>query len=380
MFNNYQTVIKITGIKNEYYQLNEVIVYAYSGKHFLTTLKEFLSIVYILGVMISGVFFVVGMGKIILLIARSKSLKYEGFRIVESKQVVVPFSLFKWIIINPEKYSSDDMKQIIAHEQVHAFQLHSFDLIIIEVLVILFWYNPFIYWYRKSIREVHEYLADRAIVENGFDQLEYQQLLLSQVTDHRFLGLTSSFSYSLSKNRLKMLTMMKSKNMSKTKLLLAIPVALLFVFFFTNTTELAKASIKKNTPPKAGIIKDTIIDGYTIIETNENKDDVIFTCEVMPKFEGKDSKAFRVFIQEHLKYPAEAQKKGVQGRVFVQFDVDVDGSVKNVIVVRGVNPLLDQEAIRVIKSSPKWKPGLDNGEPVRVRYTFPIVFSLQSKK
>jgi beta-lactamase regulating signal transducer with metallopeptidase domain len=191
-----------------------------------------------LGIIISTVSFVFGLGRIVIMIYRNKPKRFGKYRIVQTPKAVVPFLLFKWIIINPEKYSSNDMEQVIAHERMHAFQLHSLDLIIIEVLVILFWFNPFIYWYRKSIREVHEYLADQAVVGNGHDQLDYQKLLLNHVVGCRFIGLTSSFSYSLSKNRLKMLSMIKSKNTSKIKIALAIPFIASFIMFFTNCKNL----------------------------------------------------------------------------------------------------------------------------------------------
>ncbi len=372
---------KISGIKQGYNEINEVIIYAYSGKLTWTVIKNYLNIIYILGVLISGVFFVFGLGKIIVMILKSSPQKYDGYRIIETTDAIVPFSLFKWIIINPDKYSSDDMKQIIAHERMHAFQLHSFDLIFIEVLVILFWFNPFIYWYRKSIREVHEYLADEAVVENGFDQLDYQQLLLSQVTDCRLVGLISRFSYSLSKNRLKMLTMMKSKNMSKTKIVLAMPFAIAFIFFFTNSADFAKASSKNSISTEMSAVDDTIKgkDGEIVLIENEEgiEGDVYFTADIMPKFQGKESDEFRFFIQKNLKYPEDAQKKGISGRVFIQFDVDKEGNVRNVKVVRGVDPSLDAEALRVTKLSPKWTPAEDKGEKVNVRFTFPIVFALK---
>jgi bla regulator protein blaR1 len=363
---------KISGIKQGYNGINEVIIYAYSGKLTWTVIKNYLGIIYILGVLISGVFFVFGLGKIILMILKSSPQKYDGYRIIESSEAVVPFSLFKWIIINPDKYSSDDMKQIIAHERMHAFQLHSFDLIFIEVLVILFWFNPFIYWYRKSIREVHEYLADEAVVENGFDELDYQQLLLSQVTDGRLVGLTSGFSYSLSKNRLKMLTMMKSKNSSKTKIVLAIPFAIAFIFFFTNSTEFAKATNNNSIEKEIVAFDDTVK-----VETDAEVEEVVFfKVEQMPKFQGKTADAFRPFIQENLKYPEEAKKRGIEGTVYIQFDVDKEGNLRNAKVVRGTHPLLDAEALRITDLSPKWEPGVQLGEKVRVRYTFPISFAL----
>ncbi|MCD4833982.1 MAG: M56 family metallopeptidase [Bacteroidales bacterium] len=365
---------EITGFKRGYNEISEVIIYAYSGKLTWTIIREYISIIYLLGVLISSVFFVFGLGKIILLIIRSKPVRFGKYRIVETADTIVPFSLFKWIIINPEKYSSDDMKQIIAHERMHAFQLHSFDLIFIEVLVILFWFNPFIYWYRKSIREVHEYLADRAVVENGYDRIDYQQLLLSQISGSRFIGLTSSFSYSLSKNRLKMLTMMKSKNISKIKIALAIPFAIVTLFFFVNSVDFAKAN-EKITNEISINLQDT-----TKVKLKNLEENIYFEVDVMPKFQGKEQDHFRVFIQENLKYPVIAQKNGISGRVFVQFDINSKGEVANAIVVRGADPELDKEALRVVNSSPKWEPGIEAGKPVIVRYTFPIVFALQKEE
>ena len=125
--------------------------------------------------------------------------------------------------------------------------------------------------------------------------------------------------------------------------------------------------------------QDTQIDIVEFDEEEEevNEQEVFFVVEDMPTFQGQSSDAFRVYIQQNLKYPAIAQENGVSGRVFVQFDVDPTGSITNVVVVRGVDPSLDKEAVRVVKSSPKWSPGKQRGRPVRVRFTFPIVFQLQ---
>lgn len=364
---------EISGIKKDYNEINQVIIYAYSGKFTFAILLKYLRAIYILGLLISLVFFVFGLGKIILLIIRSKLVLFGKYRIVETSETIVPFSLFKWIIINPEKYSSDDMEQIIAHEKMHVFQLHSLDLVFIEVLVILFWFNPFIYWYRKSIREVHEYLADQAVVENGYDRINYQQLLLNQISCGRFVGLSSSFSYSLSKNRLKMLTMIKSKNISKTKIILAIPFAAAFIFFFTNQVSLVKAS---------GHVENEIsitADDTVKVKNNINDEAFYFVVEDMPTFQGKDKDEFRKFVQKNLKYPKIAEENGISGKVFVQFDVNSKGDVDNIVIIRGVDPSLDKEALEVVKSSPKWKPGIEKGTPVRVRFVFPIVFTLGDK-
>jgi protein TonB len=97
----------------------------------------------------------------------------------------------------------------------------------------------------------------------------------------------------------------------------------------------------------------------------------------MPGFGGGDSNKFREYIARNLKYPEVAAENGIQGRVFVQFVVEPDGRVSNVKVVRGVDPALDREAVRVVESSPPWKPGKQRGKPVRVSFTFPIIFVLQ---
>jgi len=378
---NGEVINKLVGFKQGYNQLNAVIIYAYSGKLTWNIFIDYLYIIYLLGVFISSLFFTIGLIRIFLLILNSTPKKYGRYRIIESSKILIPFSLFRWIIINPEKHTSEDMEQIIAHEKMHAFQLHSIDLIIIEVLVILFWFNPFIYWYRKSIREVHEYLADQAVVENGYDRIDYQQLLFCQCTGSRYVGLTSRFSYSLSKNRLKMLTMMKSKSISKIKIALAIPIAIITVFLFANPIEIVKAQGKTNTETQLVTIQDTVkIEEFELGKTRfeeKNGELVYFNVEQMPKFQGKSADEFRLFIQKNLKYPEEAQKLGKEGRVFIAFTVGKNGDVKDVDVARGVHPSLDQEAIRVVNISPRWEPGLNEGKEVNVRYTFPIVFKLK---
>ncbi len=111
-------------------------------------------------------------------------------------------------------------------------------------------------------------------------------------------------------------------------------------------------------------------------DEDEYADDVFFVVENMPKFNNNTSDAFRIHIQQNLRYPIEAQEKGIQGRVFVQFDVCSNGEVRNAQIVRGVHETLDNEVLRVVSISPKWSPGLQRGRPVTVRFTFPVVFQL----
>ncbi len=107
------------------------------------------------------------------------------------------------------------------------------------------------------------------------------------------------------------------------------------------------------------------------------EEEVFIVVEDMPKFKGGKSDGFRKYIANNLDYPQEASEMNIEGRVYVQFAVNSKGEVVDVVVVRGVHPLLDEEAKRVIKSSPRWTPGKQRGRPVKVQFTFPIAFQLQ---
>jgi protein TonB len=103
-------------------------------------------------------------------------------------------------------------------------------------------------------------------------------------------------------------------------------------------------------------------------------EDIFFVVEDMPNFQGRGQEGFREWIARNLKYPEEAAKKHIGGRVYVQFAVNSRGEVVDAVIVKGVDPLLDQEALRVIMASPRWEPGRQRGKPVKVQFTFPINF------
>jgi len=133
------------------------------------------------------------------------------------------------------------------------------------------------------------------------------------------------------------------------------------------------------------LLDDTESDEATqvqIVEFEEEEEvvdeqQIFLVVEDMPTFQGQGIEAFRNYCQTNSKYPIIAQENGISGRVYISFVVDKDGSIANVQVVRGVDPALDKEAIRVVKSSPKWVPGKQRGRPVKVSFTIPILFQLQ---
>ncbi len=116
-----------------------------------------------------------------------------------------------------------------------------------------------------------------------------------------------------------------------------------------------------------------------VVEEEEVEEEAIpfQLVEEKPKFQGGDANDFTRWVNSRLQYPEIAKENGVQGRVTLQFTVNADGSVSNVKVLRGVDPSLDQEAVRVVSSSPKWTPGRQRDRAVKVTYTFPVVFQLR---
>jgi protein TonB len=132
-------------------------------------------------------------------------------------------------------------------------------------------------------------------------------------------------------------------------------------------------------------VKETVQDEAVVEVVEQPKEEVqedvpeevFLVVEEMPSFGSGDANGFRSYVSANMKYPDVAAENGIQGRVFVQFVVEADGRLTNVKVIRGVDPALDKEAIRVVEGSPRWNPGKQRGKPVRVSFTFPITFVLQ---
>ena len=165
------------------------------------------------------------------------------------------------------------------------------------------------------------------------------------------------------------MTKSKSTRIANLKLLLTIPVLVALIFIFScssNSDDLADPIPETEVQAVEGDISDAKV-----------TDEVFFVVEEMPEFQGDNTGAkFRQYIGNNLKYPDVAIENGISGKVFIEFVIDKDGSMTDVAIKRGVDPILDKEAIRVIKSSPNWKPGKQRGQNVRVQYTFPINFAL----
>lgn len=273
-----------------------------------------------------------------------------------------PFSFFRWIFVSPVNKTPSQLQQILMHEQAHVEQWHSVDALLSQLFVAAFWFNPAAWLMRLQVRNNLEYLADRSVISGGTDKKAYQYHLLAVAYRTNVATITNNFNVLPLKRRIMMMNKQASNPLARFKYLLFVPLAIALLAM-NNTT--IRANVQKK------VVKTT----KTTKEADASNK-VYEVVEQMPSFPGGDA-AMMKYLAENIKYPVSAQKAKEQGRVVVQFIVEKDGAVTGVKTVRSVTPVLDAEAVRVIKAMPKWTPGRQGGQPVRVKYNVPVSFRLQ---
>ena len=293
---------------------------------------------------------------------RSKRLMLNGTAVYVLAGDYSPFSFFRWIFVNPVDKTPLQLRQILTHEQTHVTQWHSVDALLSQLFVAAFWFNPITWLMRVQVRSNLEYLADRSVLCEGMDKKAYQYHLLAVAYRKNVATITNNFNVLPLKKRIKMMNKQTSNPLARFKYLLFVPLAIALLAMNSTTI---RANVQKK------VVKTT----KATKKTSAN-DKVYEVCEQMPTFPGGDA-ALMKYLAENIKYPVSAQKAKEQGRVVVQFIVEKDGAVTGVKTVRSVTPVLDAEAVRVIKAMPKWTPGRQGGQPVRVNYNVPVSFRLQ---
>lgn len=163
---------------------------------------------------------------------KSEKLKRNDCVLLLNHRFRNTFSFFDLIFIGPEKIKKEDLEHIIIHERIHATQYHTLDLIVIELLTAVMWFNPLIWMMKNSIQLVHEYLADEGALNTGIDKHRYQALLINQITEDKLISLSSSFNHSLIKKRMKMMLNKKFNRRSNLKIMTLLPLAA-FLFVVT---------------------------------------------------------------------------------------------------------------------------------------------------
>ncbi len=161
-----------------------------------------------------------------------EKLQIEGVTVINQKHKIMPFSFFKVVFIHIKEYSKEELSNIIAHEKVHIQERHWVDLLIVELLTVVFWINPIVWLYEKSIKQNHEYLADQGVLLAGYNPGHYQALLINQLMGVKVMGFTNNLNFSLNKKRMEMMKKEKSPGFKKVKLLLLLPVIAGLMFAF----------------------------------------------------------------------------------------------------------------------------------------------------
>ena len=272
----------------------------------------------------------------------------DGIRVFDLHDAITPFSFFRWIFIHIDSHSDTEIKQILLHEQTHARQWHSADIVLMELLCVFFWWNPIVWLMKRETGINLEYLADNGVLRHGINSRDYQYHLLRLTYHQNVAQIVNNFNVSQLKQRITMMNKTKSPAQKLAKYLIALPLALLLVA------------------------------GNSVYAQNQKGDEIFTEVEKYPEFPG-GNQAFMKFLADGIKYPVKALENSEQGRVVSNFVVERDGSISNIKVIKGVTAALDAEAVRLLNSMPRWEPGEHRNQPVRVRFTLPVVFRLEGE-
>lgn len=344
------------------------------------------------------------------------------------------FSFFNIIVLNDKiALSSWEKSQIIEHEKVHIRHGHSYDVLLFEILTTVLWFHPISWILKKKVLENHEYIVDNTMIQ-ATNQDEYRRLLakmsLSNVTGLPIIA--NHFSKILTLKRLEMIGNSHKRKLPLQSVAAGIFLVLCALLLSCNKNFLEETGTDQNVlsreqiPAPLGEVMDRLEQTYPGInfeyhELDDNPDSKNLAGQLVGKhvqyshrFEDRAKigvisfpedqfhlmaelsksklnaytmvddapeplggmQAFYEYIGKNIKYPEEAARIGTEGRVLISFVVDKNGSLTNIEAVEGIGHGCDAEAMRVIRSSPKWQPGLLDGQPVNVKIVLPITFKL----
>ncbi len=363
--------------------------------------------------------------------------KQNGITIYCHAQDIAPFSWFNTIVISENDYQNN-AKEILRHEIGHIIHRHSFDILLVNIIETIQWWNPLSWILASSLRDVHEYEADDEVLTSGVNIKQYQMLLIRKAVGSSSYAFANSFNHSLLKKRITMMLKSKSNPWMRTKALYIIPVATIALSVFatpelnnrvstisevaqttiegkgTNNSAISQVSepeivaAKKKTPEMANDDKEKVLyqDRMAEIlkrkmqmekekaakasearpEANHNQErysNIVFNvAEVMPEYPG-GMKELMGYLANSLKFPEIAKEEDVAARVLVQFVIGKDGSINDVNTVHvssekkiseKCKQALISESERAVSNMPNWTPGKQNGEDVAVKYILPITY------
>lgn len=345
-----------------------------------------------------------------------KISKEKDFEIVEVPNSKIACTFYKTVFLG-DKLEEAEKQQILSHELVHIKQKHSLDLLIFELLKIVFWFNPLVYIFQNRISSLHEFIADASVVKTTQKRNYYEQLLNSAFNTQNISFINQFFNHSLIKKRIIMLQKSKSKSIAKFKFLIIVPLLLVMLTYVACSEDSEQINQDQSISAQLADIKKAMSEGKELNEeevqqlvdilSNVNKEmipppppptknkvdysnssDVPFAVvEQVPAFEGcekwlddprKNCTSGKIgdFVNENFDTSL-GEKLGLTGvtRVIVMFKIDKNGQVVEA-QARAPKPELEEEAIRVVTSMPKFTPGEHNGSAVNVMYSLPIAFQI----
>lgn len=314
---------------------------------------------------------------IIRLAVISRKQEMEGITVHLLRGEGSPFSFFRWVFMYPSTLEDRQLHEVMVHECTHVSGLHSLDTLFSELFSIACWFNPFAWLMKQEVRMNLEYLADESVLSDGNARKSYQYHLLGlayrQPKDSTKIA--NNFNLLPLKKRIKMMNKRRTSEIGKAKYLLFAPLA--GALLMVSNIESVAREIGGQVPEVAEVQQKAeeakVSDATAPADTTKNV--VYDVTETMPQFPGGQGVMMK-YLAANIKYPASAVKAKKQGRVIVAFVIQKDGSVTNARIVKSVDPELDAEALRIVKAMPNWTPGTQDGKPVDVNYTIPVVFSL----
>lgn len=347
----------------------------------LTIAESYMLLIYLAGITLLFLRCIIELFTVIRLRFRSPKQLINGTTIYVLPSQEEPYSFFGWIFASPESHTPPALKEILVHEKTHVRQLHSIDVVLGEIVCILCWINPFAWLLKKEISSNHEYLADEQVMLAGYNKKEYQYHLIGlEHPEMAIAKLYNNFSVLPLKKRITMLNKKRTGRVGKVKYLTLLPLAA-GLLLLNNIDAMARIVSRQTTVPVpaektmiAPAPEAVSVEVATLLPPDDDK--VYEVVDVMPEFPGGETELLK-YMARNVKYPAESIKNKEEGSLSLSFIINKDGSLSDIKVVKSLTPLLDAEAVRVVKNMPKWTPGKVKGKVVRVAYTTPITYKCQ---
>ena len=348
-------------------QLPEVLINGDAKEQSVWSWADIMTCIYIIGVVAIFTMTVVQTVRLTRQLRQCEHITdNRGNTIVLTDCATSPFCLFHYIVMSRDDYANN-RSHILTHEQEHIRLGHSIDLVVLQAATIIQWFNPFVWLIGKNLKAIHEFEVDEAVLNKGIDATQYQKFLVIKAVGNRLQPFANNLNKESLKRRIIMMNQKRSNRWMMLKALFVIPVATLAVSVFANTSDMSNMANAVSTTAN------TL--STTNMQTKQSDKKIFRVVEEMPKFKGGDAKLME-FLMMNMKYPESAIKAKQQGRAIVGFVVRKDGTVSDVYIEKSTGyDVLDNEAMRVVKSMPAWEPGKQKGKPVNVKYFVPITFS-----